>query len=86
MNQTKIKVKCISKKETASYNKERPIQTQIELQVPYDQKNIYYQLSGGTAFSLCTVNQEAADIFIIGNDYDVLISPSEVEEKGESKV
>jgi len=74
--QTKVKCKCISKKESASYNKERPIQTEIELQVPYDQNSIYFQLSGGTALKLNTVNQEAADMFEIGKDYDVLISPS----------
>jgi len=74
---TKVKCKCISKKESQNYNKEFPISTTIELQVPYDQTSIYYQMSGGTAFVLNTVNQKAADMFRIGNDYDILISPSE---------
>lgn len=73
---TKVKVKCISKKESMSYSKENPIATQIELQVPYDQNSIYYQMSGGTGINLNTVNQQAADMFVIGNDYDVVISPS----------
>lgn len=74
---TKVKVKCISKKETATYNQNNPISTQIELQVPYDQSSVYYQLSGGSGFNLCTVNKSAADMFVIGNDYDVVISPSQ---------
>ena len=73
---TKVKVKCVSKKESANYAPENPIATAIELQVPYDQKSIYYQLSGGTALTLNTVNKEAADMFVIGNDYDIVISPS----------
>ena len=73
---TIVKVKCISKKESQNYNKERPICTAIELQVPYDQNSIYFQLSGGTALVLNTVNQEAADMFQLGKDYDVVISPS----------
>jgi hypothetical protein len=73
---TKVKVKCISKKESQNYNKENPITTAIELQVPYDQSSVYYQMSGGTALTLNTVNQEAADMFEIGKDYDVVISPS----------
>jgi len=74
---TKVKCKCISKKESASYNKDNPIQTGIELQVPYDQNSISFQLSGGTSINLQTINKEAADMFVIGKDYDILISPSE---------
>jgi hypothetical protein len=77
MGSTKVKCKCISKKESASYSKENPIQTAIELQVPYDQSSIYFQLSGGTSVLLNTVNQAAADMFVIGKDYDLVISPSE---------
>jgi hypothetical protein len=76
---TKVKVKCISKKESANYNKEFPISTGIELQVPYDQSSIYYQMSGGTGLTLNTVNQAAADMFKIGADYDIIICPSESE-------
>ena len=74
---TKVKCTCISKKESASYNKDNPIQTGIELQVPYDQNSIYFQLSGGTSINLQTINKEAADMFVIGKAYDILISPSE---------
>jgi hypothetical protein len=74
---TKVKCRCISKKESVNYNPEHPVSTAIELQVPYDQNSIYYQLSGGTALTLQTVNQQAADMFVIGKDYDLVISPSE---------
>lgn len=77
MRTTKVKVKCISKKESVSYNKENPIATAIELQVPYDQSSVYYQLSGGTGITLNTVNKSAADMFELGQDYEVLISPWE---------
>lgn len=73
---TIVVCKCISKKESANYNPEHPISTQIELQVPYDQNSIYYQLSGGTALVLQTVNQNAADMFKIGGSYDIVISPT----------
>jgi hypothetical protein len=75
---TKVVVQCISKKESQSYNKDNPIQTMIELQVPYDQKNIYFQLSGGSNFVLNTINKDAADMFTIGGSYEVLISPADL--------
>lgn len=74
---TKVKVKCISKKESANYSEEHPIATAIELEVPYDQGSIYWKLSGGTNITLNTVNQSAADMFVIGKDYDIVVSPSE---------
>lgn len=74
---TKVKCKCVSKKESINYNKNYPVSTAIELQVPYDQSSVYFQLSGGTAILLNTVNQEAAAMFIIDSDYDVIISPAE---------
>jgi hypothetical protein len=76
MTSTKVKVTCISKKESKNWDKENPIAMAIELQVPYDQKSIYWAMSGGTNLVLNTVNKSAADMFIIGNEYDVLISPS----------
>lgn len=72
---TKVKCKCISKKETESYNKENPTATAIELQVPYDQSCIYYQLSGGTAVLLNTINKDAADMFEVGKSYAIFITP-----------
>jgi hypothetical protein len=74
---TIVKCQCVSKKETQSYRKENPVATQIELQVPYDQNSIYYQMSGGTNFILNTINQAAADMFKLGSNYDIVISPSD---------
>ena len=73
--QTKVKVKCVSKKEIQSYNKENPIATAIELEVPYDQTSVYWKLSGGTNLTLNTVNKDAADMFVLGNEYDIIVSP-----------
>jgi hypothetical protein len=76
---TIVKVKCVSKKESQNWQKENPIATAIELEVPYDQASIYWKLSGGTNMVLNTVNKEAADMFVIGNEYDLVISPSVAE-------
>lgn len=73
---TKVVCKCTAKKESVNYDPEHPVSTAIELSVPYDQKSIYYQLSGGTTMTLNTVNQAAADMFQLGKDYDLVISPS----------
>lgn len=78
-NATKVRTKCISKKESQNYYPEHPIATAIELEVPYDQSSIYWKLSGGTNLTLNTVNKEAADMFVIGNEYDIIISPAEGE-------
>ena len=74
---TTVQVRCVSKKESENYNTDFPIRTEIELEVPYDQSSIYFQLSGGTKTVLNTVNKDAADMFVIGKDYDVVISPCE---------
>ncbi|MDR6564922.1 MULTISPECIES: hypothetical protein [unclassified Arcicella] len=74
---TKVQCKCVSKKETESYNKENPIATAIELQVPYKADSVYYQMSGGTGFTLNTINKEAADMFVLGQFYDIVITHSE---------
>jgi hypothetical protein len=76
MTSTKVKCACVSKKEIKSGNKENPIQTAIELEVPYDRDSVYFRLSGGTSVLLNTINQEAADLFKIGESYDLVISPS----------
>lgn len=78
-----VEVKCVSKKETLSYNPENSKATAIELEVPYDQKSIFWKLSGGTNFTLNTVNQSAADMFKLGEKYMVTIAPVEAEEKAE---
>ncbi len=77
---TKVKVMCISKKESKNWDEKHPIQTTIELEVPYDVESIYYKLSGGTNFELMTINQAAADMFRIGDYYDVVIAPSREDE------
>lgn len=74
---TKVIAKCISKKESKNYDEKNPIQSTIELEVPYDQNSIYWKLSGGTNLELNTVNQQAADMFIIGKDYEINISSIE---------
>jgi hypothetical protein len=77
---TKVKCKCVSKKQTKNYNVgegQSPLATEIELQVPYDSNSVYHQLSGGTGIVLRTTNQDATDMFVIDSDYEVVISPSE---------
>jgi len=77
---TIVQVKCVSKKETENYNPEHPIATTVELEVPYDQESVYWKMSGGTNLELNTVNQAAADMFVLGKSYDVVISPSKEKE------
>ena len=77
-NSTKVVVTCLSKKESKNYNTtegQSKFITEIELNVPYDQSSVYFQYSGQTAFSLKTTNQEAADMFEVGGEYDIIISP-----------
>ncbi len=74
--ETVVKVKCQSKKEVLNYDPKKPKSTSIELTVPCGQNSIFYQMSGGTNLVLHTVNQEAADMFELGKDYMIVISPS----------
>lgn len=76
---TKVKAMCVSKKESKNWNQDHPIATAIELEVPYDQNSIYWKMSGGTNMVLNTINQSAADMFIIGKEYDIIVKLSEVE-------
>ena len=76
---TKVRCTCVSKKESHNYSQEFPVATAIELQVPYDQKSIYWKLSGVTNLVLNTVNQAAADMFQLGMEYDIVIGPAEGE-------
>lgn len=80
--ETIVKVKCISKKESQNYDPINKIATAIELEVPYDQNSIYWKMSGGTNLTLNTVNKAAADMFIIGESYDIIISPSDKVQAG----
>lgn len=77
---TKVVAKCISKKESVNWNQEHPVATAIELEVPYDQNSVYWKLSGGTNMVLNTINQAAADMFVLGGSYDIVISPSAPDE------
>lgn len=77
---TLVKMKCVSKKESINYNPNLPVATAIEMEVPYDQNSVFWKLSGGTNIVLNTVNQEAADMFILGKSYDVVISLSSVND------
>ena len=65
--ETTVKVKCLSKKNALSYNGANPICCSIELAVPYDQTSIFYQMSGGTAMTLNTINDDAAQNIGIKN-------------------
>ena len=74
---TIVKVDCVSKKESHQWGyKSNPKEWDIELAVHTDQNSVFFKQSGGTNFTLKTINQEAAGMFIIGNSYDVVISPS----------
>jgi hypothetical protein len=73
---TKVVARCISKKESKNYDPENPVRVTIELEVPYDQNSIYWKISGGTNLELNTINKAAADMFILGEDFDIVISPS----------
>ena len=70
-------MECVSKKESKNYDVNRPIATAIEFSVPYDQNSVFFQLSGGTLLTLNTVNKDAADMFVIGNKYELAITPVE---------
>lgn len=77
MKQTKVQCTCVSKKQKQNWDPKNPVAHEIELEVPYDQNSVYWKLSGGTNMVLNTVNNEAADMFVLGSKYDLLISPSE---------
>jgi hypothetical protein len=82
LESTKVKVKCVAKKESINYNGgQNPISTAIELEVPYHPDSIYYQMSGGTNMTLNTVNQDAADMFKLGGEYEIVIQPTSAEIK-----
>ena len=70
---TIVKVRCDSKKQSQYGDN---ISHEIALSVKYDPQSIYYQVSGGTGITLSTINQEAADMFAVGKDYDIDITPS----------
>jgi hypothetical protein len=81
INKTIVECECISKKQVKNYDPKRPLSHVIELQVPYDQNSIFWAMSGGTNINLNTVNQEAAEMFVIGQKYMIDIYPKPVEVK-----
>lgn len=79
-----MRVNKISKSEYWNKNEDGSpmFQYQIDMSVKHtsdskDPNYPYAQLSGGTTFPLHTVNDEAAKMFEIGKEYDVVITPAE---------
>lgn len=79
MNQTVVELKVISKKQKFTHA-EYPHQHEIELEVPYGQDNIFWKMSGGTNMVLNTINQDAADMFVIGGTVVMTIALRPVPE------
>ena len=76
MQKTIVQLECVSKKEGYQYGyKGNPKEWEIELSVPTDQNSIFYKMSGGTNFTLRTINEGAAGMFTIGDSYMMEISP-----------
>ena len=70
MTNTIVEVDCVSKKHGHQWGfKENPLEHEIEFAVPTDQNNIFFKMSGGTNFTLKTINQEAAAMFVVGSKY-----------------
>jgi hypothetical protein len=79
ISSTQVKMTCVSKKEIKQYPTATP-SFEIEMQVPYDQNSIFYQLSGGTNMVLRTINEQAAAMFQLQGEYMMVISPVEKSE------
>lgn len=76
IEQTVVELDVVSKKHGHQYgHKNNPEEWDIELAVPSDAKSIFYKMSGGTNFSLKTINKDAADMFIVGNTYVMTLEP-----------
>jgi hypothetical protein len=77
MKSTVVEMTCVSKKEGFQYgNPGSPKETVIELAVPYGD-SVFHKLSGGTNQELRTINQDAADMFVIGGVYVMTLTPKE---------
>jgi hypothetical protein len=80
LKSTVVEMLCVSKKQALPWGtKGNPVQYDIELQVPYDQKSVFFQQSGGTNQVLKTINQAAADLFEIGETYVMTLTKKVVE-------
>lgn len=76
MTSTIVELTCVSKKHGHQYGyKQNPLEHEIELSVPTDPGSIFFKMSGGTNFTLKTVNQKAADMFSVGNTYRMTLEP-----------
>jgi hypothetical protein len=75
ITETKVVLKCVAKKELINYDPAYPKRFEIEFDIPYAKDNVYSVMSGGTKPTLCTVNTEAANMFVIGKDYEMKLRP-----------
>jgi hypothetical protein len=80
-----LKLRCIKKSIIEHFTKKadgsQVLNTSIELYLAYsnDPKNPNYpfsEMSGGSTFLLQTVNEDAANVFNIGKNYDIEITPA----------
>lgn len=73
---TVVELQCISKKHGHQYGHSgNPLEHEIELAVPYDTTSVFYKQSGGTNFTLKTINGEAAAMFEVGGTYRMTLEP-----------
>jgi len=86
MKSTVVELTVASVKKSQNlYNKEHPYRFEIEVDVPYDTKSIFYQMSGGTKLILNTINEKAAELFEIGGVMVMTIHPKPKEVQPESE-
>lgn len=83
MQKTIVEVTCTSKSSTeTNYNKGKKEHV-MKMEVGYDPNNVFYQQSGGTFMELHTVNEAAANIFEVGEKYQIEISKAAGPEPAE---
>lgn len=71
-----IEMDCESTKQGKPYDNGKGGKTrqhEIDFSIPYSQNNIFYQLSGGTALKLLTVNEDAVSEIAAGKKYRITI-------------
>lgn len=75
-NQIIIEMECESTKQGKPYANNAGVtsrQHEIDFSIPYGQNNVFYQLSGGTALKLLTVNEDAVSGVQAGKKYRITI-------------
>lgn len=78
MEKTIVQMECVSIKKLKGWKDGKTVPAyQIELAVAYDNNSEWYQLSGGSNNLLNTVNEEAAKMFEVGENYLIEISKIE---------